>query len=35
MAFTAREPSHRIDVRFTKTYSTSQKTAMSVRTPGL
>ena len=35
MAFTASAPSHRIEVRFTKMYSTSQKTAITVRTAGL
>ena len=35
MAFTASAPSHRIDVRFTKMYSASQKTAITLRTAGL
>jgi hypothetical protein len=35
IAFTASEPSQRIDVRFTKMYSASQKTAMMLRTAGL
>jgi hypothetical protein len=35
MAFTASAPSQRIDVRFTKMYSASQKTAITLRTAGL